>query len=68
MYYHSFFKCVVNLFLFQLIIIFVIKLSGLVLRGINTAMNNFNANGTSSTIGRMIFTVTTMDACKINLT
>lgn len=62
----QFFKCVVNLFLFQLIIIFVIKLSGLVLRGINTAMNNFNANGTSSTIGRMIFTVTTMDACKIN--
>jgi hypothetical protein len=58
----SLFKCVINLFTVQLFVYFMIKLSALILSGINLAMNQIAENGGSTTLGRIIFCVVSMNA------
>jgi hypothetical protein len=58
----SLLKCVVNLFTVQFFVYFMIKLSALILSGVNAAMNQISENGASTTLGRIIFCVVSMNA------
>jgi hypothetical protein len=58
----SLLKCVVNLFTVQFFVYFMIKLSAIILSGVNAAMNQISENGASTTLGRIIFCVVSMNA------
>jgi hypothetical protein len=58
----SLLKCVVNLFTVQFFVYFMIKLSAIILSGVNSAMNQISENGASTTLGRIIFCVVSMNA------
>lgn len=58
------FKSFIQLFTVQLVVLFVIKLSGLILKGIDTAMLQISGGSVATTLGRMVFVVSSMNACK----
>lgn len=60
----SLFRAVVNLFTIQLVIMFILKLASAILKGIDLATSQVNG-GSMTSLGRMVFTMASLDACKI---
>lgn len=65
------FKAFINLFTVELVVMFLVRLSQAVLQGLSLSLSYIgNKAGTSTTLGRMVFTVASMNACldkKLNL-
>lgn len=65
------FKAFINLFTVELVVMFLVRLSQAVLQGLSLSLSYIgNTSGTSTTLGRMVFTVASMNACldkKLNL-
>ena len=60
----SLFRAVVNLFTMQLVIMFILKLASAILKGIDLATSQVNG-GSMTSLGRMVFAMASLDACKI---
>lgn len=58
------FKSFIQLLTVQLVVLFVIELSGLILKGIDTAMLQISGGSAATTLGRMVFVISSMNACK----
>lgn len=59
----SLFRAMVNLFTLQLVLMFILKLASAILKGIDLATSNMNG-GSATSLGRMVFTMASLDACK----
>lgn len=61
----AFFKCFIQLFTVEFVIFFVIQLSVVILRGVNTAMYQISGDTSGgTTLGRMVFVVSSFKASR----
>ncbi|MDO5785530.1 MAG: hypothetical protein Q4P20_10765, partial [Eubacteriales bacterium] len=60
------FKAFIQMFTVELVVYFLVRLSGLLLAGVNVAVGQVGGGSGNTTIGRMIFVVSSMNACTSN--
>lgn len=59
----AFFRCFLQLLTVEFFVLFLVYFSSLLLKAIDQALNAFHGGG-NTTLGRMVFTVSSMNACK----
>lgn len=59
----SFFRCFLQLLTVEFFVIFLVYFSGLLLKAVDQALNMIHGGG-STTLARMVFTISSMNACK----
>lgn len=59
----SLFKAFIQILTVELVVYFLIRLASLLLAGVNTAVGQIGGGNGNTTIGRMIFVVSSMNAC-----